>query len=163
MDRKRPGPDPLTSALRLLSYRARSVRETRERLLDKGFEAAEVDSAVEYLLEAGYLDDERYARDLVSSRVRNKGWGRTKIASDLRKRGVAEKAAAGALSGLDDESERSTAEGAARKWLRKSGRTPPLDRKDFLRAFRHLKARGFATGVTMDVLKPLRGPGTEEA
>jgi len=65
--------DPLSAALRLLSFRARSTFELIERLKEKGFSPAAIGPAIEHLSEAGYLNDEAFAREhrvIASSDVR---------------------------------------------------------------------------------------------
>ena len=145
--------DPLSAALRLLSFRARSTFELIERLKEKGFSPAAIGPAIEHLSEAGYLNDEAFARELVSTRVRNKAWGRHKIAADLRKRGISSDVAERALKGLDEGAESATALTAVKRWAKKSCLKPPLDQKARERAYRHLSARGFSTTMAIAAVR----------
>jgi regulatory protein len=74
-------------ALKMLSYKSRSVFEITSDLEKKGFPHEIVGSVVDNLLEKGWLDDHAFARDIVQfGQKSNKGWAR--IYNDLRKRGI---------------------------------------------------------------------------
>lgn len=146
----KPRGDALTAALRLLSYRERSVSELAGRLRDKGFGDDDISEAVDRLGELGYLDDERYARGLVDSRIRNKHWGPAKITADLYKRGVPGDVARRVMAGIDRATEEETASRAMARWLKKNALARPLDRKSWERACRYLSSLGFSSGVVRD-------------
>ena len=146
--------DAYSTALRLLSIRARSVAELEERLRKYEFTAGESSPVIERLKKLGYLDDEKYALGLAQSRVRNKNWGTLRITKDLAARGISKDLIQKAISGLGEQSDRTAAAAALKKWLR-SKASPRLggDRKTFERAYRHLCARGFPPQVVMRLLK----------
>ncbi len=146
--------DALTVALNYLSSRPRSIFEVRTKLKDKGFEAAEIDKTVSRLIEASYLDDEKFAAILVESRLRFKNWGPAKIARDLDKKGIPTETIARLLSGSIVASN-SAAREAARKWMKKNRLSSPLERKDTERAFRFLSSRGFSPSVIFEVIREM--------
>lgn len=78
----------MTSALRLLSYRRRSEREIRERLMKKGVSADVCESTITRLRETGLIDDEAFARAFVESRNRTSPRSRRMIAVELGARGI---------------------------------------------------------------------------
>ncbi|MBW7956751.1 MAG: regulatory protein RecX [Deltaproteobacteria bacterium] len=140
--------DAVQAAFRLLSVRQRSVRELELKLLQKGFDGDAVGKTIEYLLKAGLLDDERFARSLAESRSRHKAWGPARIARDLASRGLDESAVKSALAGCAPEED--SALEAYRRWLKRNSReTGPRARE---KAFRHLRARGFSTAAIMKAL-----------
>ncbi len=153
-------PDPLTVALRFLSYRERTEYEMREKLESKGvYDPQDIDSTINYLIEASYLDDRRFAAQLAGSRLRNKFWGRHKVALDLKRRKIAEEIIKEVVADINDELEVQTAEAALRRWLRKSGiESSSLSQKEFERAFRHLASRGFSAGTAMKILAGHKQP-----
>lgn len=156
--------DILAAALRILSYRPRSVAELKEKLLLKGFEAAEADKAVTILREAGYLDDERFAALLADSRVRNKHWGPSRVAAELMRKGVSAEIIRNTVA-HDPDAEASTALAAFDKWVKKTGSPCPLDRKACERAYRFLKGRGFSTDAIFKVINGFKGnfePGEQQ-
>ena len=73
--------------LRALRAGGRSVFELRKKLGDRGHRGAVAAQAIERLQDQGYLDDEKYARNFVEVRM-SRGHGRSKILSDLARRGV---------------------------------------------------------------------------
>lgn len=83
-------------ALRLVGYRERSTDELRRRLLDDGYPQAVVEPLVERFVELGLVDDDRYSRMYVRSRLRS-GYGVRRIAHELDKKGVPAHVVAAAL------------------------------------------------------------------
>ncbi|MBI5642462.1 MAG: regulatory protein RecX [Deltaproteobacteria bacterium] len=148
--------DALTVALKFISLRPRSKREVADKLKLKGFAPPEIDSCVDELVKAGYLDDEKYAALLSESRIRNKSWGPLKILNELELKGIPKeiiKKIAGTYSaGLEAD----TAALALKKWLKRKGLAPELDRKGVEKAFRFLKGRGFPSPVIFKALGGLK-------
>ena len=70
----------MNRAVKLLAAKPRSVRELRERLLEKRWTDEDiVDGVLEKLKEYKYLDDEQYARDLAVSKLRQKPQGKRRL------------------------------------------------------------------------------------
>lgn len=147
-ERKSAAAGATDAALRLLSIRQRSVREMGAKLREKGFGADEIEATARSLIQAGYLDDERFARSLAESRARHKSWGPARIARDLASRGVDEQTIKRVLAEGAPEDE--VAAAAYRRWLRING--PNDGPKAREKAFRHLRARGFSTAAIMKAL-----------
>ena len=76
------------AAMSLLSHRARTEFEMRQRLSRKGFNKEAVDDAIRRLHDRAYLDDRGFAREYASSRVTSRGEGLHRIRGDLLKRGI---------------------------------------------------------------------------
>jgi regulatory protein len=165
MAKKNAAPkDLMSTALRLISYRPRSIAELREKLLARGFEAVEVEKAVEGLTGAGYLDDEKFAALLAGSRTRNKFWGPAKIAFELNRKGVSREIVRKTVV-RDQGVEEATALEALTRWLKKTGSPALLDRKGCAKAYRFLKGRGFTADSIFKVINRFAGgvePGPEE-
>lgn len=153
------------AALSLLSHRARTRAELSRRLRGKGFRPARVDACIDRLAARGLLDDSAVASAFVRDRLRHRPRGRTRLAAELRAKGVR-----GDLAGrvvdtvLEDEgvTEPELARRAAEAWLRRqgagvvealgaTGRTP-----EALRARRRLHAylarRGFGGAALSSAL-----------
>lgn len=79
---------PLAAALRLLGRRAFFRAELGERLIGKGFEAGDVELALDRCSELGYLDDRAAAERFVELRAGEKGWGPRRLRAELARRGV---------------------------------------------------------------------------
>lgn len=102
-------------ALGLLAVRARSRRELERRLLQAGFEAAEVTDVLERLEHVGLIDDDAFAAQVVEHAFGVKRSGRRAVASTLAAAGVPRDVIETALSrGGEDEEERAHALAASR-------------------------------------------------
>lgn len=89
--------DPWPAALRILTRRDYSQAELRQRLLDKGFDPAAIEAALQRCLELGYLDDARYALNRATSLMNQGRAVGKRILLDLRQHGVSEETATRAL------------------------------------------------------------------
>jgi regulatory protein len=92
------------AALRLLTTRARTRAELRQRLEDRGFGAAAVAETLDRLERVGLVDDAALAETVAEGRA-EQGLDAPAIAAELRDRGVdpsmAEQAAQGAVPAED--------------------------------------------------------------
>ena len=138
------------SALRLINYRDRSKSEIRKRLIGSEFPEDIVEEVIDQLSRAGLLDDEKFSRDWVKSRTAAKPMGRSRLAWELKSKGVDAPTVEGALDGLDDEAEFELARKVAEARLRKIDRDDP-SLKDKLGSF--LRRRGFSWDVIAKVLE----------
>jgi regulatory protein len=140
------------SALRLLSYRARSVREMRDRLRQKKFPKEEIGTVIGELERAGLLDDQRFARMLIRDQMTLRPSGKAALRQKLLRHGVSRTIADEALQEvLTESSEETGAEQVARKYLTarvRPGSDPLVIRK---------RLAGFLTrrGYSWDMIKPL--------
>ncbi len=75
-------------ALRLLGYRERSVKELASRLEQDGYPHDTAVDTVDSLRASGIVDDARFARALAHSMTSVRGLGRTRLAAELRSKGV---------------------------------------------------------------------------
>ncbi len=87
--RKRPSRSAHERALGLLSVRARSRRELRDRLIRAGYGAEETGSALDRLSTAGLIDDDSFARAFAEHAMA-KGAADRAVRSSLRAKGVAQ-------------------------------------------------------------------------
>lgn len=92
------------SALNSLDYRDHSTREIRQKLMRK-FDAQYVNEAVEKLTELDLINDERYAKLYARELFEHKKFGKMRIKSELRARGIAAETANEAVEELFDEEE----------------------------------------------------------
>ena len=74
-------------ALSLLDRRDYSRAELLQKLAEKGYEDAAATSAVDRLVELGFVDDARYA-PIVVRHYAAKGYGAQRIRGELRRRGI---------------------------------------------------------------------------
>jgi regulatory protein len=141
-------------AVGALGRRMRSVAELK-RLLRQRVDLAAggetlVEAVVMRLKDQRYLNDAQYASAYSSYRRDNEKFGRLRVISDLKSRGVhgdvIEKAVSGAYSEVNDEQ-------LARAFLRRKRLQKPADQKQAARIFRTLARAGFTTRVIVAILK----------
>ncbi len=75
----------LAIAANVLTYKNRSAAALYDRLLEKEIAEEDAAYAVARLMELGFLNDETYGRHVVEQ-CRAKGWGRSRIAQELKKK-----------------------------------------------------------------------------
>src|SRR5688572_4685069 len=87
----KPAPDEKALyeiAVRALGRRARSVNELRVLLERRKAAKGDIDAVLARLREHGYLDDARFARAFVTSRIDNERQGSRRVQRDLAARRV---------------------------------------------------------------------------
>jgi len=148
-------------ALHLLSRRALSVAECRERLLAREHAADTIDQAITHLLDTGGLDDKRLALAHARTAVEIKGRGRLRVVRELQARGIDKDVAAEAVADVfGEKDERSLVARALQKKLRT--RTRPADAAEQARLYQYLMRQGFTPAVVIEALRKLRrGPDDE--
>jgi regulatory protein len=143
-------------AVGALARRMRTVAELK-RLMRARVEEAEseygqtlIELVIRRLKDQGYLNDSQYAAYFSSMRRDNQKFGRMRIVTDLKIKGVhgdvIEKAVDTAFNGVNEEKH-------AREYLRKKRMKKPKDQKETARIFRQLARAGFGTRTIFTVLK----------
>jgi regulatory protein len=154
---KPPATDPESlygAAVRALARHARSSGEVRALLLRRKAAPADVEAVIERLRDHGYLDDVRFARSFVASRVENDLHGRVRVRRDLARRRVrpeiAEEAVRKGFDPLDEAK-------LLREHLRRKIRiTQPLDKPSKVQSLhRRLLRAGFRSDTIVGELKRL--------
>ena len=130
-------------AVKLLAAKPRSVRELRERLLEKLWTNEEiVDAVIDKLKDYKYLDDEQFARDAAVAKLRQKPQGKRRLQQAMSQKKLdketVEKAVAEAFDKLP---EADLIDLAIAKRLRLKGR--PETREDLKKFYHHLLRQGF--------------------
>jgi regulatory protein len=143
-------------AVGALARRMRTVAELK-RLLRARVEDAEseygktlVELIIRRLKDRGYLNDSQYAAYFSSLRRDNQKFGRLRVVTDLKAKGmhsdVIDKAVNAAFDGMSEEKQ-------AREYLRKKRLVKPKTQKDAARVFRQLARGGFGTKTIFSILK----------
>jgi regulatory protein len=143
-------------AVGALARRMRTVAELK-RLLRMRVEDAEAEYGqtliklvIRRLKDRGYLNDSQYAAYFSSLRRDNQKFGRMRVVTDLKIKGmhsdVIDKAVDAAFEGVSEEKQ-------AREYLRKKRMVKPKDQKQAARIFRQLARGGFGTKTIFSILK----------
>jgi len=142
-------------AIGALGRRMRTVAELKRLLrprveADTEYGKTLVELIIRRLKDNGYLNDARYAAAYSSSRRDNEKFGRRRVITELKTRGVhselIDKAVDAAYDGVNDERQ-------AREFLRRKRLQKPKDQKQTARIFRQLLRAGFASKTIFAILK----------
>lgn len=142
-------------ALRILSGRAYSIGELREKLRRRAQRAADIEEILARLKDIGYLDDRRFAEGFATARLSGDGLGPARVARDLRRRRVApalaERTVARVYQDVDEES-------LIEEFIRRKYRMAPREGlfqtgNELAAAYRRLLHAGFQPGTVLGVLK----------
>jgi regulatory protein len=112
------------AALSLLSHRARTRRELKTKLRQKGFGVERIDACLDRLEQRGLLDDEAVAAAFVRDRLRHRPRGKARLVSELRAKGVDAGTAHETIDQVfEDEgaSDVELASESAEGWIRRQG------------------------------------------
>jgi regulatory protein len=154
-------PSAYVDALNLLSRRALSSTECRDRLLARQHPEDSVDQAIARLVENGSLDDKRLAHAHARTAVEIKGRGRLRVVRELLARGVDKEIAAEAVAEVfGEKDERALVARALQKKLRM--RTRPKDAAEHARLYQYLMRQGFTPAVVVESLRRLRRSTDDE-
>jgi len=143
-------------AVGALARRMRTVAELK-RLFRSRIEDAEseygqtlIELVIRRLKDRGYLNDSQYAAYFSSLRRDNQKFGRQRVVTDLKIKGVhgdvIDKAVDAAFEGVSEEKQ-------AREFLRKKRLVKPKDQKEAARVFRQLARGGFGAKTIFTILK----------
>jgi len=157
--RKPPAPLDVEGLLaysaRILTARAQTISELRQKLTRRAAERSDVDEVIRRLKENGYLNDQRFAESFANWRRENEGFGKTRVVRDLMARRVApelaKKAAEAAYSGADETA--LIEQFLQRKFRGKNLGVLLQDEKHLASAFRRLRTAGFSAGGSIKILK----------
>jgi regulatory protein len=160
---RRPDPEirsAYVTGLTMLGRRELSESQVRQRLARKGYEADEIDGAIERLKSERAIDDARVAGAIARTQTSVRGKGKRRVAQELDRAGIASATAHQALdatfSDLDDESLLAAALNRRLKDDR-----PIADDREFRRLYRYLIGQGFESDKVFRILSARRNPRSE--
>ena len=142
-------------AVGALARRMRTVAELKRLLrmrveTDTEYGQTLVELIIRRLKDRGYLNDSQYAAYFSSLRRDNQKFGRMRVVTDLKAKGmhsdVIDKAVDAAFDGISEETQ-------AREYLRKKRLVKPKDQKQAARIFRQLARGGFGPKTIFAILK----------
>lgn len=152
----------MNRAVKLLAAKPRSVRELRERLLEKSWtNDTIVDAVIEKLKEYKYLDDEQYARDLALSKLRQRPQGKRRLQQTMSQKKLDKETAAAAIeSAFEKLPEDKLITLAIQKRLRLKG--APKTREDTKKFYDHLLRQGFDYDLIRQKMSEIANNSFEE-
>ena len=141
----------LDRAVGYLAARARSKREIEQKLLQAGYRPCTVEMVIYKLQRENLLDDADFARQWVESRQHHK-LGRSRIAQELRRKGVSQEETEEAMSIIEDEDQLAGAVALAQK---AAARIKPGEdvRKASSRIAAMLARRGYSWDIAKEAIR----------
>jgi regulatory protein len=142
-------------AVKCLARRMRSTAELKRALRQRVEAETElgqtlVELVIRRLKDQGYLNDSQYATAYSSFRRDNEKFGRRRVVTDLKAKGVhgevIEKAVDAIYEDVNEETQ-------ARAYLRRKRLQKPKNEKETARIFRSLMRAGFASKTIFTILK----------
>jgi regulatory protein len=141
-------------AVAALARRMRTVAELkrflRARVAEDDLGEALIELVIRRLKDQKYLNDTEYATSFSSLRRDNEKFGRMRVVTELKQRGVhgdiIEKAVEATYEGVNEEQQ-------AREFLRRKRLQKPSNEKEAARIFRALTRAGFRARTAIAILK----------
>ncbi len=142
-------------AVGALGRRARSVAELKRLLrprvdADTEYGRTLMELVIRRLKDRGYLNDAQYAAAYSSFRRDNEKFGRRRVITDLKAKGVHSEVIDKAVDAVYDEVSDET---QAREYLKRKRLAKPKDQKQAARIFRQLIRAGFASKTIFAIFK----------
>ena len=139
-------------AFRLLTIRARSEKELRAKLKERGYDESVVGDVMARLRELRYLDDESFARGWARNLAVNRLWGNIRIKASLRDKGIPRELIERVIREVREEfSEQKALRALLRK--KEGARSLKMDAGDKRRLVQSLMGKGFPLDLIFDVLR----------
>ena len=139
-------------ALAMLTRRDYTHAGLRTKLLAKGHASGEVDEAIEKCVEWGYLDDRKFGRTRLESRLRRRPAGRSDALRDLQRQGLTATMSEAVADTVLAEfgGERGVLDDAFDRWVVRHGELEDLAAAK--RCFDHLMRRAFPRYLVLNKL-----------
>lgn len=144
----------IDASWRILEYRQRSVRELKDKLVQKGFSEPAIKAVIARLLELGYINDEQFAAQRFLS-LQKSGKGPDIIRADLKKKGIDSSTIAKVMeeNKLNSDDEVEQVKYLARRKLKQLKDLPPAIAYRRIGGF--LARRGYSVDTIRHVLRLL--------
>ena len=122
-----------------------------EKLMRWGLSARDAARGIGQLTEQGFLDEKRYARAFIKDKFAFNGWGRIKLAFQLRQKGITAEVIDDAMSEIDDERYRERlVDILTAKWRTVKDRET---RAAWAAMMRYAASRGFEATIASECVK----------
>lgn len=142
------------SITRYCLYQPRCHKEVRNKLYELGCTTPEVEVQIMDLLQAGHLNEEKYARAIARGKFRMKQWGKRKIVEQLKQQQVSAYCIKQALTEIDEDDYLNTAKSLVEKKLHEL-RTERDSKKKQQKVFRYLLQKGYDTNTINEAINEI--------
>lgn len=141
----------LNRAAALCARSEQATGDMREKLMTWGLSCADAHEILRQLTEQGFLNEHRFARAYVKDKFTLNGWGKIKIAHQLRLKGIPTEVIDEAMDAIDDDAYRERLiELLRNKWRSVKSREP---RAAWAAMMRFASSRGFEAALSSQCVK----------
>jgi regulatory protein len=141
----------LTKAMALCAGREYSTGDIRKKLNSWGIGSVDSELIIKTLVKENFINETRYASAYVADKFRYNKWGKIKLTSQLRARGIPEDIIKSSLDGIDDEQYRNTLQEIMKTYRKTVRAKNQYDLKGKLMRFG--LSRGFESNLLYDLLE----------
>lgn len=143
-------------AFRLLQRRIHTSRELNIKLRQKFSDDSLIKKCLTELEQKGFINDREFALAFITEKQKSKKWSRTKLKSELVKRGVNSEVISDVLNQtFNSELEIQSAEELAEKKLKQILKKESDKRKVFQKIMMFLQSRGYDYEMSSDVVRKI--------
>lgn len=135
------------------AYQERCHKEVKQKLRDMNMIPEAIDQIIAHLVQENYLNEERFAQSFARGKFNIKKWGRNRIVSELKFRGISKFNIKTALKEIDDQAYLITLDKLAKKRLNQIKETNTQKRRKKLADY--LLYRGWESHLVYGKLKEL--------
>ena len=128
----------------------RCTDDVRKRLLKEDLSQEDQDRVVRSLLDDGFLDDGRFAKQYVRGKINQNKWGKIKIRYHLQHKGIASAMIEEALSDFSEEDYRNM---MAHELQKKTGQLRDGKTEKKAKLYRFAASRGYEPDLFLPMLK----------
>jgi len=145
--------DIKTAIFKYCNYQERCHSEVQNKLYELGADTNEVNQLLVDMIEAGLLNEERFARNYARGRFRIKHWGRMKIIQHLKQKKISAYCIQKAMTEIDPNEYFETAVKLCKRKLEELKKDKEIVRKN--KAYRYLQQKGYESSIIQEILKDL--------
>lgn len=139
---------------RYCRYQERCHQDVRNKLYELGCTTPEVDEAIAEVIEAGLLNEERYARAYAHGHFRMKQWGRKKILVGLKQHKISDYCIKKAMTEIDaNEYDATLKKLATKKLIELKSERSKIAKK--IKTQRYLLQKGYESDLAAIVIDAL--------
>lgn len=132
------------------AYQDRSEKEVRQKLTSFELSVDENERVIKHLFEHRFLDEERFVLSFVQGKFRIKKWGRIKIKTELRKKGISSSLIDRHLKELESDQYIETIHSLIeKKYNQLTTEKDPFNKK--VKVIRFLASKGFELDLIQEV------------
>lgn len=143
-------------AFRLLQRRIHSAKELHTKLRQKFPEEDLIKKCITELQQKGFINDREFALAFVSEKQKSKRWSRTRLKSEMIKRGIASEIITEVLNEtFSAEKEENSARELAEKKYRQLIRKETDNKKLFQKMIMYLQSKGYDYEMSSEIVRDI--------